>query len=157
MFDIKGKLLFDPINVTKKHHSQSEWKKTAIVKFDCELYSYYAWFVAKRYNIKLNKPLRGTHVTFLNEIIEDDIYLAAKDTFNDKEVTITYDPTYVRTNNKGHWWLKVISNDIENIRLSMGLNAKPYYGLHLTIGNATHLNLEQSLYIKKLIESNIVS
>jgi hypothetical protein len=157
MFDIKGKIIFDPINVTKKHHSQSEWKKTAIVKFDCELYAYYSWFIEKRYSIKLNKPLRGTHVTLLNEIIDDNIYLDAKKIFHEKEVTITYDPTYIRTNEKGHWWIKVYSSDIENIRTSIGLGPNPFYGLHLTIGNATHLNLEQSLYIKKLIDTNIVS
>lgn len=157
MFEISGKLVFDPINVTKKHQSQSEWKKTAIVKFDCELYSYYSWFIEKRYSIKLNKPLRGTHITFLNEIVDDNTYLQAKELFNSKKVNITYDPTYIRTNNKGHWWLKVYSQDIENIRITMGLDPKPFYGLHLTIGNATHLQLEQSLYIKKLIELNIIS
>ena len=157
MFDIKGKIIFDPINVTKKHHLQSEWKKTAIVKFNCELCSYYSWFIEKRYSIKLNKPLRGTHITILNEIINDDDYLYAKEIFNGREISITYDPTYIRTNSKGHWWIKVYSNDIENIRRSMGLDPNPFYGLHLTIGNATHLNLEQSLYIKKLIDTNMVS
>ena len=38
MFEMKGKIIFDPINVTKKHNDQSTWKKVAIVKFDCDTY-----------------------------------------------------------------------------------------------------------------------
>ncbi len=75
MFEIKGKIVFDPINVTKKHNAQSAWKKVAIVKFDCDLYEYYSWFLKKRFNLFLNKPLRGTHLTFINDIVDDEIYL----------------------------------------------------------------------------------
>ena len=57
MFSIKGKIVFDPINVTKKHNSQAVWKKVAIVKFDCDIYAYYSWFLQKRFNLFLNKPL----------------------------------------------------------------------------------------------------
>ena len=79
MFEIKGKIVFDPINVTKKHNDQSTWKKVAIVKFDCDIYAYYSWFLQKRFNLFLNKPLRGTHLTFINDIVDDDVYLKARD------------------------------------------------------------------------------
>lgn len=143
---MKGILVFDPINVTKKHNAQSAWKKVAIVKFDCDLYAYYSWFLQKRFNLFLNKPLRGTHLTFINDIVDDDIYLKAKEMFDGKEVIVKYDPEIVRSNNKGHWWLKSESLDCQNIRTVMGLG-DPYFGYHITIGLATHLQLEHSKYI----------
>jgi hypothetical protein len=146
MFEMKGKILFDPINVTKKHNAQSVWKKVAIVKFDCDLYEYYSWFLKKRFNLFLNKPLRGTHLTFINDIVDDDIYLQARDIFDGKEITIKYDPTIVRSNKSGHWWLKAESLDCQNIRNAMGIG-DPYFGYHITIGLATHLQLEHSKYI----------
>lgn len=155
MFTTKGTILFDPINVTKKHILQSEWKKTAIISIKDDMCNYYSWFIEKRYNIKLNKPLRGTHVTFINEIMDDSTFIEGKKFFDGKEIEVNYDPTYVRTNEKGHWWIKVYSKDIDSIRIALGLNKNPYYGLHITIGNATHLQLEQSLYIKNLIDKKL--
>jgi hypothetical protein len=146
MFQIRGKIVFDPINVTKKHNSQSTWKKVAIVKFDCDIYSYYSWFLQKRFNLNLNKPLRGTHLTFINDIVDDDIYLQARDMFDGKEIVVEYDPTIIRSNKVGHWWLRAQSDDAQNIRNVMGLG-NPYFGYHITIGLATHLQLEHSKYI----------
>jgi hypothetical protein len=155
MFEMKGILVFDPINVTKKHNAQSAWKKVAIVKFDCDTYSYYSWFLRKRFNLFLNKPLRGTHLTFINDIVDDDIYLKAKEMFDGKEVTVKYDPTIVRSNKSGHWWLKAESLDCANIRSVMGLG-DPYFGYHITIGLATHLQLDHSKYItEQCIKFNI--
>jgi len=133
MFELKGNIEFDPINVSKKHHSQSSWKKTALVKFDDETHLYYAWLIFKRFNLKLIQPLRGTHVTFINDIVDDEIYRQAREFFNGKEVTIKYDPTHIRSNTK-HWWMKVESDDAHNIRSAIGLDPNPYFGLHMTIG-----------------------
>lgn len=149
MFKIKGKIIFDPINVTKKHNNQSSWKKTAMVKFDDDLYDYYAWFLKKRFNLNLNKPLRGTHFTIINDIVDDEIYKQAKDLFGGKEIEISYDPTIIRSNEKGHWWIKAYSDDAQNIRNVMGLGS-PYFGYHITIGLATHLELEHSKYITRI-------
>jgi hypothetical protein len=146
MFEIKGKILFDPINVTKKHNAQSSWKKVAMVEFKDDIWAYYSWFLEKRFNLKLNKPLRGTHFTIINDIVDDEIYLQAKELFHGKEITIQYDPTLIRSNKNGHWWLKAYSDDAQNIRNVMGLGS-PYFGFHITIGLATHLQLEQSKYI----------
>ena len=155
MFELKGKIEFDPINVTRKHHSQSTWKKVALVKFDCDIAQYYAWFVEKRFNfaqndrtgLTLNKPLRGTHITIINDRIDSEIYTQAREVFHGKEITLMYDPTCVRANEKGHWWIKVYSDDARNIRTAMGLSPDPYFGLHLTLGRVTDLRLEQSNYI----------
>lgn len=146
MFKIKGKIKFDPVNVTKKHQKQSSWKKTAIVKFDGDLYAYYSWFLQKRFNLYLNKPIRGTHFTIINDMVDAEIYTQARELFNGQEIEVIYDPTLIRSNNKGHWWLKAYSDDAQNIRNAMGLG-DPYFGFHITIGLATHLQLEHSKYI----------
>ena len=150
MFKITGKLQFDPVNVTKKHHKQSSWKRVVVVKFDCDTYAYYSWFIKKRFNLELNKPLRGTHVTIINDIVDNDIYEQARKMFNGKEISIEYDPTNIRTNDS-HWWIKAYSEDVKNIRVAMGLTPDPYFGLHLTIGLATHLQAEHSKYIHNCI------
>ena len=149
MFTIKGILEFDPINVTKKHDNQSSWKKVAMVRFDNDddTWAYYSWFLKKRFNLNLNKPLRGTHMTILNDIVDDNLYEMGRQLFHGKEITIQYDPSDIRSNKKGHWWLKSYSDDAHNIRTVVGLDPKPYFGLHITIGLATHLQLEHSKYI----------
>lgn len=146
MLELKGKLIFNPINVTKKHNKQASWKKVAFVKFDGEDAAYYSWFLEKRFNLKLNKPLRGTHVTFINDIVNDEIYKEASKVFNNKEITIKYDPSKVRSSGT-HWWINVESDDLKNIRSAMGLDPNPYYGLHMTLGLATHIQEDHSKYI----------
>ena len=76
----------------------------------------------------------------------NDVYLGAKEIFDGKEVNVSYDPTIVRSNKRGHWWLKSESLDCDSIRSTMGLG-DPYFGYHMTIGLATHLQLEHSKYI----------
>ena len=148
MFTIKGILEFDPINVTKKHDNQSSWKKVAMVRFENDdTWDYYSWFLKKRFNLNLNKPLRGTHLTVINDIVDDNLYEMGRQLFHGKEITIQYNPLDIRSNKKGHWWLKAYSDDAHNIRTVVGLDPSPYFGLHITIGLATHLQLEHSEYI----------
>jgi hypothetical protein len=147
MFELTGIIEFDPVNVTKKHEAQSSWKRTAMVKFDDDIWSYYAWFIEKRFNLKLNKPLRGTHLTIINDKCDLEVFSQARQVFHGKEIRFQYDPTYIRSNKKGHWWIKVQCEDAISIRTAMGLSPNPYFGFHITIGLATHLQLEHSNYI----------
>lgn len=151
MFEIKGKIEFDPVDITKKHHKQSSWKKTALVNIEGDICQYYAWLLHRRYNIKLNKNLRGAHITIINDIVDDSVYNIYKEKYNNKEITFLYDPEHIGSNDKGHWWMKVYSKEVEEIRESMQIG-NSYFGLHLTIGLATHLELEQSLYIRSIGE-----
>lgn len=146
MFELEGTIQFDPVNVTKKHSLQSTWKKVAIVKFDCEIFELYRWFVLRRFNLKLNQPLRNSHLTFINDIVDDNVYLQFKEIFDGKRVRVTYYPTQIQSNLKGHWWISADSNDCQQIRDIMGLG-QPYFDYHITIGRATHLQLEHSRYI----------
>ena len=152
MLELIGKIEFDPVNVTKKHNKQASWKKTAMVKFDCDIWEYYSWFLKKRFNLYLNKPLRGTHLTIINDKFDPEteyLYDQARQLFHGKEIRIQYDPTLIRSNDKGHWWINAQSDDAKNIRSVMGLTPDPYFGFHITIGLATHLQLEHSKYILK--------
>ena len=149
MFTIKGKIQFDPINVTKKHNKQASWKKTVIVKFNDDMSEYYAWFLKKRFNLIVNKPLRGSHFTIINDVVDSEIYEQAREMFDGKEISIDYNPEIIRSNEKGHWWVKALSQDAGNIRIAMGLD-KPFFGHHITIGRATHLNLVHSKYITEI-------
>jgi hypothetical protein len=74
MFEVKGKISFDPINVTKKHSRQAEWKKVAMVELSDDYYALYSWFLEKEHGIKLNKPIRGSHFTIINDIVSDEVY-----------------------------------------------------------------------------------
>ncbi len=141
---MKGKLIFQPENVTKKHERQ-DWKKITIIKLDCDIDRYYAWFLKKRFRLNFNKNLRGSHVTIISDRIDSDKFDQASNLFNNKEITFFYE-LEPRTNTK-HWWLRVHSPEAESIRESMGLSRNPYFGFHLTIGYVNEKNLPHSQYI----------
>jgi len=167
MFKVKGILEFDPVDVSKKHAQQSTWKKVAMVRFyEDDTCKYYKWLLEQRFGLRipdtnvfewrgrLNDPVRGTHVTAINDIVDDEIYLQAKDMFHGKEVEITYDPTLIRCNTKGDkmWWhIKVYSDDIMNIRNVMGLGA-PFHSLHMTIGLVNPTFIEHNEWVVKSCE-----
>lgn len=151
MLEFKTKIVFDPPHVTKKHVAQSSWKYTVMCETNDDMHLYYAWFLNKRFNLPLNRPLRNPHVTIVNEKIQDmELYKMAKKLFNGKEITFKFDPAEIRTDTK-HWWIRVQSDDVANIRTVMGLPPKPFFGLHLTIGMANEKNIEHSKYIHEQI------
>ena len=162
----KGKIEFELPNLTKKHELQGSWKRSAMILLDGEICEYYAWFIKKRYNVILNKPLRKSHVTFINdrfsdvkgETLEDKekLWNEVKNEYNGKDIDITLNVD-IRTNAE-YWWLNVTQESrdkIQVIREKLGLK-EPYFGLHCTIGYATHLNLEHSEYIHRLIKNNLI-
>lgn len=164
MLKIKGKILFDPIDVTKKHNEQSLWKKVAIITFEGThqtdgICAYYSWFIERRYDIKLNLPLRGAHVTLVNDRSSNiENWEEVKSIYNGKEIEISIDLD-ARTdssepNSKGHWWLRVLNEnnpELMEIRKLLGLN-EPFYSFHMSIGYANNRNIEQSKYIHTLIK-----
>ena len=54
---LSGKIGFEPEDYTRKQKNQSSWKKVAMVFIDGDVCEYYSWFLQRRYNIILNKPL----------------------------------------------------------------------------------------------------
>lgn len=130
---LKGILDFDLPDITKKHIKQSSWKKTAIIKTNDDLDQYYAWFLKKRFNIELNRNLRGSHITIINDRMDFKDFEMGSKIFNGKECDFYLD-IEPRFNTK-HWWLRVYSPMAESIRQACGLSPEPYFSFHLTIGH----------------------
>ena len=159
-----GKILFEPENKTKKHLAQASWKKVAMVIFEGDIAEYYSWFLERRFGIELNKPLRGAHVTFINDSMNDlnaangseekseKAWEDLKAKWDGKEIDVTLNLRPFSDDN--HWWLIVDHNHrqgLHNIRAEIGLE-KPYFGLHLTMGYVNERNLDHSKYINMLNE-----
>jgi hypothetical protein len=157
---LKGVIYFDPDNKTNKHKKLSSVRRTAMVLLDPKLREgdkgisdYYAWLISSRYNLVLNRPLRGAHVTIINDYANkmNSNWDKVKAKWHKKEVEITLnlDP---KTDDK-HWWLTVPEEDREllhSIRTELGLG-RPHWGLHMTIGYANEKNIDHSKYLHTLL------
>lgn len=166
-----GVIEFDPENVSNKHIEQARWKKVALVKMDDEIIEYYKWFLYNRFKLVLNKNLRGSHVTFINDDFQRDstligtpeekleIWEERKMEWNGQNIDITLNLD-IHTNGK-HWWLNVDyehRDELHVIREEVGLG-RPNFGLHFTLGHPKPENLPFSeylnrLYLKEEIELN---
>lgn len=126
---------------------------------------YYAWFIQKRYNLVLNKPLRGGHISFINDSINDlslngtrteeeieIIWESVKNKWDGKKIEIILDLN-PKTDNRS-WWFNIPNEErgnIQAIRDELGLG-RPYFGMHMSIGYARPGIMEEhSLYIHELI------
>jgi len=166
---LTGKIGFEPENRTKKHNSQSSWKRMAMVFFSGDITEYYAWFIQKRYNLVLNKPLRGAHISFINDSIRElscngtktmeqiDVdWENVKQKWNGRyiQVVLDLDP---RTDDR-MWWLNIPQDErdiLHGIRAELGLG-RPYWGLHMSIGYANEKNIEHSKYIHRLVKKGLI-
>ena len=146
-----GILQFEPEDKTKKHIHQAAWKRVAIIQTNDDLCEYYAWFVKQRFGLKLNRPLRGSHITIINDAERElPNYQEAVDKFNGQTIDFFLD---VETSTNGnHWWLNAQCEAAEEIREACGASRKPYFPFHLTIGFPSPLTLEHSLYISRSID-----
>lgn len=149
VFKVRGVLDFNPENKTQKHAEQSLWKKTAMIRTNCELDRYYSWFLKKRFNLKLNKNLRGTHVTFIADMVDFELYEKVAAMFQGKEIDFYVETEPCSSKNGDHWWLRAHCTDAEVIRELLGLDRTPYFGMHMTLGRSldNFLDKEHSNYI----------
>ena len=131
-----GKFLFDPVDLTNKHKKQASWKHIAIINISGEVSEYYSWFLKKRFNLVLNKPLRGSHISFINDSYFDIekalgtnefgvkyAWEKLKEKYNNKKTEIELNLDF-RSNGK-HWWLNVSEesrNFLHSIRNEINLN-----------------------------------
>ncbi|MCK9574761.1 MAG: hypothetical protein WC979_03105 [Candidatus Pacearchaeota archaeon] len=161
----KGKIHFDPDNKTNKHESQASWKKIALIMIPGEVCEYYSWFLEKRYDIILNKPLRGAHISFINDSVADiqkgcslvnqeDVHFiwdSLKKKYDNTEIEVILDLDPRSDGN--HWWLNIPQDErttIHGIRAEIGLG-RPFFGLHMSIGYANEKNKAHSEYILRLL------
>jgi len=150
---IKGKIVFDVPNVTRKHNRQADWKRIAMVVFEDDMTEYYSWFIKRRYNITLNKPLRGAHITFVNDSVReikggDKVWEMVRKKWDGQEIEVTLNVD-ARTNVE-YWWLRASSKTFDDVRTELGLG-EPYFSYHMTVGFPNERNIEQSEYIHNLI------
>lgn len=166
---LTGRIGFNPEDKTNKHLFQSSWKKIAMVFIEGDVCEYYAWFLQKRYNITLNKPIRGAHVSFINDSIRDltknndnleeeilQLWEDVKTKWDGKEIDIELDLN-PRTDGR-IWWLNIPEEEREGlqaIRDELGLD-RPFFGMHMSIGYANERNIEQSVYIHELIKQGFI-
>lgn len=152
---ISGTIVFDPENVTNKQERQSEWKKVAMVLLEPDLKAgekgiaeYYAWFIKKRFNLPLHKPMRDAHITFINDKQSETNgkWEEVKKKWDGKKVDVILDvdPFLGVKNRMGdylNWWLTVPyehREELHSIRRELELADRPYFGLHMTIGTAVN-------------------
>ena len=164
-----GKIGFEPEDKTNKHKAQSSWKKMAMIFIDGDVTEYYAWFIQKRYNLTLNKPLRGAHISFINDSMRD---LSLNGTRSNEEIEIVWEKVKNKWNGKKidivldlepktddrTWWLNIPHDErdgLQAIRSELGLG-KPFFGMHMSIGYANEKNLPHSIYIHDLIKKGFI-
>ena len=160
--EFEGKIIISPPNKTKKHEKQKNWKRVGMIIFPgsdiCEFYSHLLY---KKYDIKLNKPLRDSHLTFVNDdflrdsILPNDEKEIAWSNFekkyNNQKIKVILDISRYYTNGT-HYWLIIPHehrNNINEMRREIGLS-KYFFGLHLTLGTINENNKIQSDYIIEL-------
>lgn len=166
-----GTIVFDVEDKTTKHKLQSSWKKTAFVLIDDDSCEYYSWFLRKRYNIILNNPIRSSHVSFINDSMNDltqngqvseiealKRWGECKEKWDGKEIEIVLDLDIKTDSN--FWWLDVPNDErklLHSIRAEIGLS-KPFFGLHMSIGRVREMiqHIEHSKYIYDCIKNGFI-
>tara|TARA_R110000782_G_scaffold54693_2_gene115749 strand:+ start:10616 stop:11047 length:432 start_codon:yes stop_codon:yes gene_type:complete len=141
----------------------------AMIFLDGDICEYYSWFLQKRYSLVLNKPLRGAHVSFINDSIRDlsldgtrttqeieVVWEAVKKKWDGKKIEIVLDLN-PKTDDR-IWWFNIPNEERDNIqaiRSELGLG-RPYFGMHMSIGYANEKNIEHSVYIHDLIKKGFI-
>ena len=160
-----GTIKFDVKPLTNKHkyHISKYSKTTCIVNLDSDYSEYYRWFIEKRFKLKLNIPIRGSHITFINEYITNEmLYSNIKSEFDNKKIELYLNIRDGIHFSNDHIWFRVSNNSrmlLSNIRLAGGLPYKYKYGFHMTIGrvNQTLKDITHFNYIKSLYKNNFVN
>jgi hypothetical protein len=141
-----------------------------MVFIEGDVCEYYAWFLKKRYNITLNKPIRGAHVSFINDSMRDltqnndkseeeilQLWEDVKTKWDGKKIDIVLDLN-PKTDDR-IWWLDIPNEEREGlqaIRNELGLG-RPYFGMHMSIGRARDGVMEEhSKYLHECIKNGFI-
>jgi hypothetical protein len=149
-YEVYGRIVVNPENKTRKHISQAGWKRVIYIELEEDLSALYRWFIFKRYNLRLTKPLRNTHMTLVNDKVDDRTLFDKVS--QDLSGSIVKVSVYLDIETDGiRWWLKSESEEAEKIRVFLGLDPAPYFPYHITIGNVFNKDLEHAEYIRNII------
>ena len=129
MYKSSGRLLYDP--TAEKQVKTREDPYWLILECDAGISLYYRYWLKKAKYIDMIKPAWGAHISITRgeKITNKDAWKK----HSGKKIDFEYVPE-VKSNGK-HFWLSVISKELEEIRTELGLSPTPYWGFHLTIGN----------------------
>lgn len=118
-----GLLVFDPL--LGKPRYKPWW---AVLKVDKGAIDFYAWLLKKQGVLVEKGAPSGSHISFIKGW-EPPIKEPWGLDFG--EITFWYS-NIIRTDNGKHAWLDVWSDQMSEIRMLFGWDAKPYY--HMTLG-----------------------
>ena len=127
-----GKLIYDPIRpgVRKTGESlilQPAWDDTDLL---------YAWFIKRRYGLKLQRPVWYIHITVVS--IKENPRKEAWKKYDGEYIDFEYSPEVYQV--WKFWSLPVVCSRLEAIRIELGLSSKPRASsgvpsdFHMTIG-----------------------
>jgi hypothetical protein len=151
MIDLKCILQYDPKPLSGKVDSMFKpWWMIATCSGD--LTEFYTWLLNKETGMVLQRPAWGAHVSVIRGEEPPNVELWKK--YDNQEITITYDPD-VRTNSE-HWWMRVHSNDLLDIREELGLIRFPEFTFHLTLGRPSPKYASTSEYFHKVYKSKTI-
>lgn len=125
-----------------------------------DICEYYSWLLQRQHGVVLNKPLRGAHISFINDSMHD---LTNKGAISEKEALLRWEECKKKWDGKEievvleltpktddrSWWFNVPQDKrdlLHEIRAEVGLG-RPHFGLHMSLGYANEINIEHSKYI----------
>ncbi len=113
-----------------------------------ELREYYNWFIEKRTGLKLMKPAWGAHISIVRGEEPSNIDLWGK--LEGNKIEFSYEE-FVKTNSE-HWWLRIVCDEMLEIRETLGIQKRHEIGLHITIGRPMPTQQELSNYYTKILQ-----
>lgn len=114
-----------------------------IVSVDEEISKYYRSLIPKYFYVQ--KPMYGCHIS----VIRNEVYIPNFEFWEKyQNIKITFNYENIIYDNELYFWLNVVSPDLENIRLELGLpnisqltqSPDGKHKFHITIGNTKHFN-----------------
>lgn len=121
-----------------------DWLQKAELNHDLDA----TWAIVQR-GIKVHNSAWGPHISIIRgekpKTLLDYNGNNLWGKYQDQKIWFEFEPDYLNTNGK-HWWIRVISPDLERVRTELGLTPQPIYfhrdsqtwqvnPFHLTIGH----------------------
>ena len=118
----------------------SESKKRIALDTSPEILDYYHWFLERKFWIKLQKPLHGSHITIYSSAFHSNINWKKASYYDKEALYFDYDVNVVQGGYiKGFimFYLKVYSKELDDFKRDVGIvENSAYRGAHLTLGQA---------------------
>ena len=105
-----------------------------------DLIDLYYWFIARRYWIRMNRPMHSAHITLYSEKHNKKVNWEKAVYYHGREIEFGYDEYIIEGGyTKGFlmYYLRVYSQEIEQIKKKLGIVDGPRFrGEHLTLANS---------------------